>query len=123
MASTVVDPLHVAPILDGRPKGADLQLYSAVRSYAEHFPDHHPVSQAHIALLSDCGLGYIAMKPHTNDNTPYDVHEVADQSRKAGTPNSNGSHGVSCTFSLSGTCFTDRKLAAVHTYHEWMPVR
>ncbi|KZV69015.1 hypothetical protein PENSPDRAFT_727418 [Peniophora sp. CONT] len=51
-----------------------------------------------------------------------DDHEVADQSWKAGTADSNDSH-VGCTFSPSGACFTDRKLAAVRAYHEWMPVR
>ncbi|KAF8889832.1 PhoD-like phosphatase-domain-containing protein [Infundibulicybe gibba] len=28
-----------------------------------------------------------------------------------------------CTFSPSGACFTDRKLAATRAYHEWMPIR
>ncbi|VDB87290.1 unnamed protein product [Peniophora sp. CBMAI 1063] len=51
----------------------------------------------------------------------YDDHEVAGQSWKAGTVDSNDSH-VGCTFSPSGTCFTDRKLAAVRAYHEWVPV-
>ncbi|EIW60084.1 uncharacterized protein TRAVEDRAFT_145154 [Trametes versicolor FP-101664 SS1] len=51
-----------------------------------------------------------------------DDHEVADQSWKAGTANSNDS-AVGCSFSPSGACFTDRKLAAVRAYHEWMPIR
>jgi alkaline phosphatase D len=28
-----------------------------------------------------------------------------------------------CAFSPSGACFTDRKLAGVRAYHEWMPIR
>ncbi|KAL0946985.1 hypothetical protein HGRIS_013131 [Hohenbuehelia grisea] len=51
-----------------------------------------------------------------------DDHEVADQAWKAGTANSNDS-AVGCSFSASGACFTDRKLAAVRAYHEWMPIR
>ncbi|KAI0362352.1 hypothetical protein OH77DRAFT_1432930 [Trametes cingulata] len=51
-----------------------------------------------------------------------DDHEVADQAWKAGTANSNDS-SVGCKFSASGACFTDRKLAAVRAYHEWMPIR
>ncbi|KAJ4501533.1 PhoD-like phosphatase-domain-containing protein [Lentinula lateritia] len=47
---------------------------------------------------------------------------VADQSWKAGTADSNDS-AIGCEFSPSGACFTDRKLAAVRAYHEWMPIR
>lgn len=48
--------------------------------------------------------------------------QVADQSWKAGTANSNDS-STGCSFSASGACFTDRKLAGVRAYHEWMPIR
>ncbi|KAJ3726149.1 PhoD-like phosphatase-domain-containing protein, partial [Lentinula raphanica] len=51
-----------------------------------------------------------------------DDHEVADQSWKAGTADSNDS-AIGCEFSPSGACFTDRKLAAVRAYHEWLPIR
>ncbi|KAI0647252.1 PhoD-like phosphatase-domain-containing protein [Trametes meyenii] len=51
-----------------------------------------------------------------------DDHEVADQAWKAGTADSNDT-AVGCSFSASGACFTDRKLAAVRAYHEWMPIR
>ncbi|KAJ3798698.1 PhoD-like phosphatase-domain-containing protein [Lentinula aff. detonsa] len=51
-----------------------------------------------------------------------DDHEVADQSWKAGTADSNDST-IGCAFSPSGACFTDRKLAAVRAYHEWLPIR
>ncbi|TFY83234.1 hypothetical protein EWM64_g767 [Hericium alpestre] len=34
-----------------------------------------------------------------------------------------GNGAAGCSFSPSGACFTDRKLAAVRAYHEWMPVR
>ncbi|KAF9030778.1 PhoD-like phosphatase-domain-containing protein [Panaeolus papilionaceus] len=52
----------------------------------------------------------------------YDDHEVADNSWKAGTADSNDT-AAGCSFSPSGACFTDRKLAAVRAYHEWMPIR
>ncbi|CAK5264257.1 unnamed protein product [Mycena citricolor] len=54
--------------------------------------------------------------------TVWDDHEVADNSWKAGTTDSNDT-AAGCSFSPSGACFTDRKLAAVRAYHEWLPVR
>ncbi|KAF7294999.1 Alkaline phosphatase D [Mycena indigotica] len=48
--------------------------------------------------------------------------QVADNTWKAGSTNSNDS-SAGCAFSASGACFTDRKLAAVRAYHEWIPVR
>lgn len=54
--------------------------------------------------------------------TIWDDHEVADNSWKAGTVDSNDT-AAGCSFSPSGACFTDRKLAAVRAYHEWMPIR
>ncbi|ESK92087.1 alkaline phosphatase [Moniliophthora roreri MCA 2997] len=51
-----------------------------------------------------------------------DDREVADNSWKAGTANSNDT-AAGCSFSPSGACFTDGKLAAVRAYHEWMPIR
>ncbi|KIP09476.1 hypothetical protein PHLGIDRAFT_67463 [Phlebiopsis gigantea 11061_1 CR5-6] len=59
---------------------------------------------------------------HQNHPWITDDHEVADQSWKAGTANSNDST-TGCSFSPSGACFTDRKLAGVRAYHEWMPIR
>lgn len=50
------------------------------------------------------------------------VRQVADNSWKAGTADSNDT-AVGCAFSPSGACFTDRKLAAVRAYHEWLPIR
>ncbi|KAF9532238.1 PhoD-like phosphatase-domain-containing protein [Crepidotus variabilis] len=47
---------------------------------------------------------------------------VADNAWKSGTANSNDTT-EGCGFSSSGACFTDRKLAAVRAYHEWMPIR
>ncbi|KAG6883107.1 hypothetical protein C0993_007797 [Termitomyces sp. T159_Od127] len=47
---------------------------------------------------------------------------VADNAWKAGTTDSNDT-AAGCSFSDSGACFTDRKLAAVRAYHEWMPIR
>ncbi|PPQ87973.1 hypothetical protein CVT25_001052 [Psilocybe cyanescens] len=59
-----------------------------------------------------------------HQNAPWitDDHEVADNSWKAGTADSNDTT-TGCAFSPSGACFTDRKLAAVRAYHEWMPIR
>ncbi|KAF8868870.1 PhoD-like phosphatase-domain-containing protein [Infundibulicybe gibba] len=51
-----------------------------------------------------------------------DDHEVANNGWKAGTSDSNDT-AAGCKFSPSGACFTDRKLAAVRAYHEWMPIR
>lgn len=48
--------------------------------------------------------------------------QVADNSWKAGTADSNDT-ALGCSFSPSGACFSDRKLAAVRAYHEWMPIR
>lgn len=50
------------------------------------------------------------------------IAQVADNSWKAGTADSNDT-AAGCSFSASGACFTDRKLAAVRAYHEWMPIR
>ncbi|KAI0273709.1 PhoD-like phosphatase-domain-containing protein [Gloeopeniophorella convolvens] len=59
-----------------------------------------------------------------HQNAPWitDDHEVADNSWKAGTADSNDT-STGCSFSPSKACFTDRKLAAVRAYHEWMPIR
>ncbi|KAF9443046.1 PhoD-like protein [Macrolepiota fuliginosa MF-IS2] len=51
-----------------------------------------------------------------------DDHEIADNAWKAGTADSNDT-AQGCTFSPSGACFTDRKLAGTRAYHEWMPIR
>src|ERR1700742_4703853 len=42
--------------------------------------------------------------------------------KQAGTADSNDST-IGCSFSTSGACFTDRKLASVRAYHEWLPIR
>ncbi|ELU41830.1 tho2 protein [Rhizoctonia solani AG-1 IA] len=52
----------------------------------------------------------------------WDDHEVADNSWKAGTADSNDTVS-GCKYSPSGTCFSDRKLSAVRAYHEWIPIR
>ncbi|KAF7760933.1 hypothetical protein Agabi119p4_10342 [Agaricus bisporus var. burnettii] len=51
-----------------------------------------------------------------------DDHEIANNAWKAGTSASNDS-AAGCTFSPSGACFTDRKMAGTRAYHEWMPIR
>ena len=57
-------------------------------------------------------------------NESRDDHEVADNTWKAGSADSNDT-ALGCSFSktASGVCYTDRKLAAVRAYHEWMPIR
>ncbi|KAJ7709978.1 PhoD-like phosphatase-domain-containing protein [Mycena rosella] len=57
-----------------------------------------------------------------NKMTSRNWQQVADNSWKAGTTDSNDTTS-GCSFSPSGACFTDRKLAAVRAYHEWLPVR
>lgn len=48
---------------------------------------------------------------------------MADNAWKAGTADSNDT-ASGCEFASGlGICFTDRKLAAVRAYHEWMPIR
>ncbi|KAF9452394.1 alkaline phosphatase [Macrolepiota fuliginosa MF-IS2] len=54
--------------------------------------------------------------------TVWVCHIIANNGWKAGTSDSNDST-AGCTFSPSGACFTDRKLAGVRAYHEWMPIR
>ncbi|KLO07151.1 hypothetical protein SCHPADRAFT_945511 [Schizopora paradoxa] len=54
--------------------------------------------------------------------TVWDDHEVADNTWKAGSADSNDT-SLGCQYSPSETCFTDRKLNAVRVYHEWMPIR
>nr|BAL02928.1 PhoD-like protein [Pholiota nameko] len=69
---------------------------------------------------TDQSLVYAHM--HAPWITVWDDHEVSDNPWKAGTADSNDT-AVGCAFSASGACFTDRKLAAVRAYHEWMPIR
>ncbi|KAJ6502621.1 PhoD-like phosphatase-domain-containing protein [Mycena sanguinolenta] len=85
-----------------------------------------------LATIHDYRQRYNQYRTDTNlvfahQNTPpikvfRDDHEVADNSWKAGTTDSNDT-AAGCSFSPSGACFTDRKLAAVRAYHEWLPVR
>ncbi|EEB89616.1 hypothetical protein MPER_12265 [Moniliophthora perniciosa FA553] len=65
---------------------------------------------------------YLSIFHHRSTSRLKDDHEVADNAWKAGTADSNDT-AVGCSFSPSGACFTDRKLAAVRAYHEWMPIR
>ncbi|KAG6888551.1 hypothetical protein C0995_007423 [Termitomyces sp. Mi166 len=51
-----------------------------------------------------------------------DASLVANNGWKAGSSDSNDTE-IGCSFSESGACFTDRKLAAIRAYHEWMPIR
>ncbi|CAD6949810.1 unnamed protein product [Tilletia controversa] len=48
-----------------------------------------------------------------------DDHEVADNTWKGGSADSNNT----AAGTISGVTFTQRKLAAVQAYHEWMPIR
>ncbi|SNX83007.1 related to alkaline phosphatase [Melanopsichium pennsylvanicum] len=49
----------------------------------------------------------------------WDDHEVADNSYNHGTADSNNTD----TGAVRGVRFTERKLAAVKAYYEWMPIR
>lgn len=49
----------------------------------------------------------------------WDDHEVADNSYNHGTADSNNTE----TGAVRGVRFTERKLAAVKAYYEWMPIR
>lgn len=49
----------------------------------------------------------------------WDDHEVADNSWKAGTADSNNT----AAGTIEGVNFTDRKKNAVKAYYEWMPIR
>ncbi|TRM56429.1 PhoD-like phosphatase-domain-containing protein [Schizophyllum amplum] len=64
----------------------------------------------------------LAAHQHAPWITVWDDHEIADNAWKAGTADSNDT-AAGCAFSASGACFTDRKLAGVRAYHEWLPVR
>ncbi|KZW01038.1 hypothetical protein EXIGLDRAFT_603419 [Exidia glandulosa HHB12029] len=56
--------------------------------------------------------------------TVWDDHEVADNTWKAGSTDSNDSVATGgCAFSPSQSCFTDRKSVGVRAYHEWLPIR
>ncbi|KAF7305099.1 Alkaline phosphatase D [Mycena kentingensis (nom. inval.)] len=56
-------------------------------------------------------------------NAPWiNVWVFANNAWKAGTGDSNDTT-AGCAFSPSGACFTDRKMAAVRAYHEWLPIR
>lgn len=49
----------------------------------------------------------------------WDDHEVADNSYNHGTADGNNTHSGA----VRGVRFTERKLAAVKAYYEWMPIR
>ncbi|KAI0341784.1 hypothetical protein BDW22DRAFT_1346074 [Trametopsis cervina] len=72
--------------------------------------------------LSSTSSSYEILMNRSQAYLLQDDHEVADQSWKAGTADSNDT-ASGCAFSSSGACFTDRKLAGVRAYHEWIPIR
>ncbi len=85
-------------------------------------PDHEIVS------LSDYRLRYGSYRKdkdlqalHQEKATIsiWDDHEVADNSYNHGTADSNDTD----TGAVRGVRFTERKLAAVQAYYEWMPIR
>ncbi|KAG8682495.1 hypothetical protein FRC08_014925 [Ceratobasidium sp. 394] len=63
---------------------------------------------------------------YSHQNFPWilvwDDHEVADNTWKAGSANSNDTPN-GCERAPSGICFSERKLSAVRAYHEWIPIR
>ena len=56
----------------------------------------------------------------TRSESSYVAHHLPDL--QGGSTDSNDT-AAGCSFSPSGTCFTDRKLSGVRAYHEWMPIR
>ncbi|EIM90126.1 uncharacterized protein STEHIDRAFT_50834 [Stereum hirsutum FP-91666 SS1] len=101
------------------------------RNGVKHEPIGRKVEGRELATVHDyrqrigqyrTDVGLIAAHQNAPWITVWDDHEVADQAWKAGTADSNDS-SVGCSFSESEACFTDRKLAAVRAYHEWLPIR
>ncbi|KAL5641152.1 hypothetical protein ACGC1H_001589 [Rhizoctonia solani] len=98
---------------------------------ASRAPLNRTVSDRELATLSDYRARLALYR--TDESLAYnhqyfpwilvwDDHEVADNSWKAGTTDSNDTIS-GCKYSPSGTCFSDRKLSAVRAYHEWIPIR
>ncbi|KEP54098.1 alkaline phosphatase [Rhizoctonia solani 123E] len=99
--------------------------------YGNGAPLNRTVSDRELATLSDYRARLALYR--TDESLAYnhqyfpwilvwDDHEVADNSWKAGTTDSNDTMS-GCKYSPSGTCFSDRKLSAVRAYHEWIPIR
>ncbi|KNZ74214.1 Alkaline phosphatase D [Termitomyces sp. J132] len=80
-----------------------------------------PINPGHGSLSGEQTPGHVILTLIELIYLRRDDHE-ADQAWKAGTADSNDT-AVGCAFSSSGACFTDRKLASVRAYHEWMPIR
>ncbi|KAG9080719.1 hypothetical protein FS749_007928 [Ceratobasidium sp. UAMH 11750] len=63
---------------------------------------------------------------YSHQNFPWvlvwDDHEVADNTWKAGSADSNDTP-EGCKLAPSGICFSERKLSAIRAYHEWIPIR
>ncbi|CEL57858.1 Alkaline phosphatase D OS=Bacillus subtilis (strain 168) GN=phoD PE=1 SV=3 [Rhizoctonia solani AG-1 IB] len=99
--------------------------------YGNGAPLNRTVSDRELATLSDYRTRLALYRTdeslaYNHQHFPWilvwDDHEVADNSWKAGTADSNDTVS-GCKYSPSGTCFSDRKLSAVRAYHEWIPIR
>ncbi|KAJ1311288.1 hypothetical protein OPQ81_009786 [Rhizoctonia solani] len=99
--------------------------------YGNGAPLNRTVSDRELATLSDYRARLSLYRTdeslaYNHQHFPWiqvwDDHEVADNSWKAGTADSNDTIS-GCKYSPSGTCFSDRKLSAIRAYHEWIPIR
>ncbi|QRV91470.1 alkaline phosphatase [Ceratobasidium sp. AG-Ba] len=104
---------------------------SQISCQFDRAPLNRSVSDRELATLSDYRTRLALYRTdesllYSHQNFPWilvwDDHEVADNSWKAGSADSNDTTS-GCQFSSSGTCFSDRKLSAVRAYHEWIPIR
>ncbi|KAF8609462.1 hypothetical protein BDV93DRAFT_464745 [Ceratobasidium sp. AG-I] len=99
--------------------------------YGNGAPLNRTVSNRELATITDYRARLALYRTDeslafSHQNYPWilvwDDHEVADNTWKAGSADSNDTT-AGCQYSPSGTCFSDRKLSAVRAYHEWIPIR
>ncbi|CAE6456511.1 unnamed protein product, partial [Rhizoctonia solani] len=99
--------------------------------YGDGAPLNRTVSGRELATISDYRTRLALYRTdeslaYNHQHFPWiqvwDDHEVADNTWKAGTADSNDTIS-GCKYSPSGTCFSDRKLSAIRAYHEWVPLR
>ncbi|CUA76846.1 Phospholipase D [Rhizoctonia solani] len=111
-------------------KSTDADIMVHLGDYIYEYEEGH-LSDRELATLSDYRARLALYRTdeslaYNHQHFPWiqvwDDHEVADNSWKAGTADSNDT-ASGCKYSPSGTCFSDRKLSAVRAYHEWIPIR
>ncbi|KAG8742992.1 hypothetical protein FRC10_000562 [Ceratobasidium sp. 414] len=99
--------------------------------YGNGAPINRTVSNSELATLADYRARLARYRTdeyllYSHQNFPWilvwDDHEVADNTWKAGSANSNDTP-KGCKLAPSGICFSERKISAVRAYHEWIPIR